>query len=147
MKKLLFFLLLLLLISCTKSTLTHEQIITNYYDGLNTANFQNITKLLSDSLITVEGKYSLTSNKKEYYKLFRWDSVFCPSYKILDLKKTDNSIEINVSKICKRIAFLQDSALITKVNFEFENDQISKINTTDYLSLNYTTWETSLNYS
>ncbi len=134
---------LITFISCNaiQNSLKHEQIVTDYFKGLNTGDFSLISKCVSDSIQTTEKEYLLTRNQKELYQQFQWDSVFNPKYDLTDLESDSNSIMATVSKICKRIDFLQDTAMVFKVTIDIKDSQITKIQITDYVYLNFATWQ------
>ena len=135
--------LILTSISCnsTRKCLTQEQKVENYFCGLNTGDFSMISDCISDSIKTTEKEYILTNNRKELYQQFQWDSVFRPKYELTDLKMDSNSVKATVSKICERIEFLQDSAMIYKVQIDFNDNQIIKIQTTEYVFLDFAKWQ------
>jgi len=135
--------LIITLISCNlaRKNLTNEQIVENYFCGLNAGDFNMISNCISDSIITTEKEYILTHSRKKFYQQFQWDSVFRPKYELTDLKMDSNSVKATVSKICKRIEFLQDSAMIYKVLIDFKDSQITKIQTTEYVFLDFAKWQ------
>jgi hypothetical protein len=135
--------LILTLISCnsTHKSLTHEQIVKDYFYALNTGDFSIISNCISDSIMTTEKEYILTYNQKELYQQFQWDSVFKPKYELTDLKMDSTSVKATVSKICARIVFLQDSAMIYKVQIDFKDNQITKVQTTEYVFLDFAKWQ------
>ncbi|MBN2396247.1 MAG: hypothetical protein JXC36_07285 [Candidatus Atribacteria bacterium] len=135
--------LIVIFISChpRQINLTNEQIVANYYKGLNDGDFSLIINLVSDSIQTTEKEYIITRSRKELYQQFKWDSVFNPKYELIDLKADSNSIEATVSKTCKRIEFLQDTSLIIKVMIDLKNGQMTKIQIIDYVYINFAKWQ------
>ncbi len=131
-----------LLFNCnTSSKKSQEDIVRGFYAELNKADFKQISKFITDSIKTSEGGEVLTKTKEDFYKFFQWDSVFAPIYKIIDLKKIDNKIEITVSKSCKRIRFLHDKATVSKIVTTFKENKIHTINTVDYLVFDFQKWQ------
>jgi hypothetical protein len=121
---------------------TPEEIAIEYINALNASDFEKINSNISDSILTVEGDFIVTNSRENYYVHFQWDSVFVPNYKVIETEKiTENSLEITLSKECKRIHYLHDTATVYKVLMEFEDHQITKITTTDYLHFDFTKWQ------
>jgi hypothetical protein len=135
--------LMIIQTSCSSKQRTdsQEQIIKYYYNGLSTGNFKLISKCISDSILIIEKGYILTNNRNDYYQHIQWDSVFKPKYNLIDLKKDSDFYVAIVSKICKRIEFLQDTVITFKEKIEFKNNQIDKMQLLDYLLLDFEKWQ------
>lgn len=135
--------LIITMISCNskKSTDSKDQIIKDYYSGCNSGNFNMISECISDSIMTTEMEYILTRNRNELYKQFQWDSVFQPKYNLIDLENDSNSYVATISKICKRIDFLQDTVITFTVKIDFKDDKIIKMQLTDYVLLDFIKWQ------
>jgi hypothetical protein len=125
----------------SSASLTSEKIVNDYINGLNESNFEHFESFISDSLTTMEGGFVLTENSKDYYIHFQWDSVFSPKYNIINSKKiSDNSVEVTLSKTCKRIKYLHDTATIYKVRFDFANNHIIKIDNFELVYFDTLKW-------
>ncbi|NPD46916.1 hypothetical protein HNS38_05080 [Lentimicrobium sp. L6] len=120
---------------------SEEDLIKAYYQALNSGDFNRISCLLSDSLITMEMDFVLTKGIQGFHEQFQWDSVFNAKHKLMEIQNHKDSIFTIQSKIGKRIDFLQDSAVICKVWFEFDKNKISKIHTLEYIYFNIEKWE------
>ena len=132
-----------LIYSCNYSSdkLTTDKIINTYFGGLNESNFKQIESCISDSLVTMEGGFVLTESSKSYFVHFQWDSVFSPKYDIINSNKiSDNSIEVTLSKTCKRIKYLHDTASIYKARFDFANNHIIKIDNFELVYFDTLKW-------
>ena len=139
MNKALIFLLLLTiaLFSCKNSEkkIDKLKIAEAYYQVLNHSNVSGIEPLLTDSLLTKETQYDYEQNfsLKEYVEWLKWDSVFDPKYKILEIEQENGIVKAKISKIDKRIAFLHEEPIITNQVIRFHNDRITSIETTEYV--------------
>ncbi len=137
-----FLIIFFLLQSCgTKNEFSHKQSINAYFKAFNARDFRQISPLVSDSMKTSEMGYILTRNKADFYKQFQWDSVFQAKYQVREMNFRSDSVELVVSKICHRIAFLQDTALVYRALFVFDGNQIAEINTTGYISMDFGLWQ------
>ena len=133
--------LIILTISCTSSqSCSHERIINDYFNGLNSGDFNFISTCVADSIMTTEMDFVLTRNLQDLYKQFQWDSVFRPNYSLISLKQDSFGYIATISKTCKRIEFLQDSAMIYDTRIIFKNDKIVKIATIDYKFMDLEKW-------
>ncbi len=119
----------------------HKQSIKAYFKALNARDFRQLSPLVSDSMKTSEMGYILTRNKADFYKQFQWDSVFQAKYQVREMNFRSDSVELVVSKHCRRIAFLQDTDLVYRALFVFDGNQIAEINTTGYISMDFALWQ------
>ena len=110
----------------------------NYYEVLDKSNVSGIETLLTDSLLTKETEYDYeqTFSKKEYVEWLKWDSVFEPSYKILEIGQENGTVKAKISKTDKRISFLHKDSIVTVQVIRFDKDKITSIETTKYVIFN-----------
>lgn len=118
-----------------------EQIINEYYSGLNSNDFHQIKQYISDSILITEGDFIVTKNIEDYYVQLQWDSVFSPKYELIDLQSKENRFTATVNKSCKRIEFLQDTLITLAVDIYVNNGKISKFQTIDYLVFDFEKWQ------
>jgi hypothetical protein len=137
------FVSLLFMLSCKglEDPISQKRIIEGYITALNTGNFEQVSKFLSDSLRTEEGEVLLLDKLEDYRIQFQWDSVFKAHYKLLDIQEIDSGLQVTLSKACSRILYLNDSALLTRNRIEFSEGKISRIQVYDYLNMNFSLWE------
>lgn len=117
------------------------QMVMKYYDGFKSSNYQEVKIVLSDSLIITEGDYVMKFTKETYYEHFKWDSIFRPIYKIVELKDQGDQVSATVSVKSSRYKFLQNNPLTCKHNFHFKNGKINKIENLDCIEANWGIWE------
>jgi hypothetical protein len=131
------------MISCNSlnSPISHKRIVEGYISAVNKADFNEISRYLNDSVRTEELEFLLSDNLEDFYTMFQWDSVFNPRYEIIDIQELEKGMQLTLSKECKRILFLNDTALITRSMVEFSNGRITRIQTYEYLNLDFSKWE------
>ena len=132
------------IISCKNSEKEFDklEIAKNYYQILDKSNVSGIETLLTDSLLTKETEYDYeqTFSKKEYVEWLQWDSVFEPTYKILEIRQKGGVVKAIISKTDKRISFLHKEPIVTEQIIYFEGDKIASIETTKYVIFNDSTF-------
>ena len=113
-------------------------IAKRYYEVLDKSYVPGIEALLSDSLLTKETEfnYEQTFSKKEYVEWLKWDSVFEPTYKILEIGKENGTVKAKISKMDKRISFLHKEPIVTEQIIHFDKDKIAAIETKKYVIFN-----------
>lgn len=129
--------------SCTSSNdnLPNERIVEGYISALNKADINEISNYISDTVKVEELEYLLSDNVDDFRRMFQWDSVFNPHFELIDFQELDQGVQITLSKQCNRILFLLDTALITKSKFEFSEGKITRIQTYDFLNMDFDKWE------
>jgi len=137
------------LISCNNSDKSIDKlgIAKKYFEALDKSNSSKIKTLLTDSLITAIPKYGyeVTFSRSDYIeKWLKWDSIFEPSYKILEMELENGNVKAKVSKSDKRIYFLMQKPFHTNEVLRFQNDKIIAVET-EYLNFDKTTWEKNKN--
>jgi len=113
-----------------------------YYAMLDMSNHTGMETILTDSLLTkeTEADYEQTFSLKEYLDWLEWDSVFDPTYEILELEQKGEIVTAKISKIDKRIMFLHGEPIVSNQIIRFNNDQITSIETTKYVVFNDSTF-------
>ena len=132
------------LISCKNSekTIDKIEIAEKFFEALNKSNSSEIKDLLNDSLITTIPKYEyeVRYSKNDYVQNWlKWDSVFKPNYKVLEMNLESGIIKAKVSKVDNRILFFMQKPFLTNEVLKFENDKIIAIET-EYLNFDNETW-------
>lgn len=126
---------------CQDLSLQNETLVNNYFLALNESNLIKASTYLSDSITMLEGDFILTKSIKDFQIHFLWDSVFEPHYEIIELTTLDENMEAIISKTCKRIKFLHDSAIVYKVSIDFDGKKISRMETFDYKVFDFAKWQ------
>ena len=128
------------IVSCknSESEIDKLEIAKKYYDVLDKSNISGIETLLTDSLLTKETEYDYEQifSKKEYVEWLKWDSVFKPTYKILEIGQEHGTVKATISKMDNRIAFLHKEPIVINQVILFDKDKITSIETTKYVIFN-----------
>jgi len=114
-------------------------IAKNYYAALNTAAYTKIASSLSNSITTIEGDYTQHYNPNTYVAFLKWDAVFEPTYKIVEIIEMDGVVQATISKMDKRIQFLHEKPFITTQTIDFHENKIKSIETL-YVNFDENTW-------
>lgn len=140
------FLLAIIIIAlnaCQHSVKTKkEQLARDYYKALDKSDFARIAELQFDSIRVKEGPFTSTYSVKDYTNWLQWDSVFQPTYEILDINTNGERVELTVSKVCKRIEFLNGGPMISEEVMQFKEGKIYEIAIKDFTSFNGERWNT-----
>ncbi len=114
------------------------EIAKRYYEVLDKSNILGIENLLTDSLLTKETEYDYEQifSKKEYVEWLEWDSVFSPTYIILEIGQERGTVKAKISKTDKRISFLHKEPIVTEQVIHFDKNRINRIETTKYVLFN-----------
>lgn len=118
----------------------NERSVHLYLHSLNQGNHQTIDQLISDSIKVSDQGYLISKGKKQFHTIFKWDSVFSPSYRLLQIEASEDGVNTIIEKSCQRIRFLQDSASIYKTTFRFNRNRISEIETTGNIYFDTLRW-------
>ncbi|MCA0132749.1 hypothetical protein [Winogradskyella alexanderae] len=115
----------------------------NYFEALNASNSSKMKDVLADSLIITIPKYEyeVRYSKKDYLSNWlKWDSVFEPTYEVLEMNLHNGSVKAKVSKSDKRIFFFMQKPFLTNYSIRFENNKIIAVEE-EALNFDEATWE------
>lgn len=118
-------------LSCKTSEkdLTHPEIAKTYYQFLDTSDATGMLSLLGDTIVIRENEddYEERFTQKEYLEWLKWDSVFEPSYNILEMEHQNGMVKAKISKIDKRIRFLHERPMVWNEIIQFEHNKIIRV--------------------
>ncbi|WP_378187322.1 hypothetical protein ACE939_03115 [Aquimarina sp. W85] len=137
------FLIGLLSFKNSEKPLDKLQIAEKYFVALDESNSTKMEELLADSLITRVPKYEyeVRYSKSDYLKKWlKWDSIFDPTYEVLEMNVENESVKVKVSKSDERIFFFMQKPFITNEILKFKEDKIIAIET-EYINFDEVTWE------
>ncbi|MFP2994787.1 hypothetical protein ABN763_02705 [Spongiivirga sp. MCCC 1A20706] len=141
MKKIVLLLVsLYFMVGCTDAKLNHQDTITAYYNARNKLDFNELKTLVNDSITIISGDYVMPYNTKGFYEVFKWDSIFKPSYKLVELEEKSNQVIANVKINSVRNTFLKNSDMTCQYRISFSSGKISKIEELNCTNVDWNTW-------
>lgn len=135
------FTIIFLLASCGKKKPSPSEIAAKYYQAFDNADFNQLKTLLCDSISITEGDYLTSYSQDSFHKQFKWDSIFQPTYKLVNIEEVNNGIIATVSSSSLRYEFLKNNPLTCKYKFYFESDKISNIEVLECLDSDWDIWQ------
>ncbi|WP_057940589.1 hypothetical protein [Algoriphagus resistens] len=135
------FFLTTLLPGCDDKKLTPNELVIEYYDAFNSSDFTRITTVIADSITIVEGEYIMSYSQKSFHEQFKWDSIFQPSYKIVELENQNSQIIATVASNSKRYEFLKNNPLTCRYKISFNSDKITKLEVLECLDADWNVWQ------
>jgi len=136
--------LLLFLILAVQATSCQQIMPKNpvplFFNYMNEGDFVKISEVITQDFTIVEGDQVLCSDPEGFYTLFQWDSVFNPSFEILEIESEKNKTRLSISKTCKRIEFLNREPLRYIVDVYTTGGKISRMETQDYIDTDFRKW-------
>lgn len=136
---LLFF--LYLFTGCDNQQLTHEETVTNYYKARDATNYQEVKRYINDSITITEGDYVMPYDQNSFYEVFKWDSIFQPTYKIVELVEKKNKVMVAVALKSIRNEFLKNSSMTCQYEISFNAGKISKIESLECTGADWNSWQ------
>ena len=84
-------------------------------------------------------------SRETFYEVFKWDSVFRPTYTIAQLEEKDHTIVASVTLTSTRNTFLENPAMTCDYTILFTAGKISKIETGDCTNVDWQVWSNKVN--
>ena len=140
-KNYILFSFLLVIWSCSNKKPSHTELVERYYHAMHVSDFSQLRSLLADTLTVIEGDFVSLYSREDYAEYFRWDSIFQPSYTILELKEQDQNILGKVAMESKRLEFLKNNPLTCTFKISFSAGKMIKLETLAYEDANFELWE------
>lgn len=132
--------ILLFIVGCSNQQITHTETVENYYKARDAGSFNDLRTLVSDSITIISGDYVMPYNTKGFYEVFKWDSIFKPSYKLVELEEKSNQVIANVTVNSVRNTFLKNSDMTCQYRISFSSGKISKIEELNCTNVDWNTW-------
>lgn len=142
MKNALIFLILAFLVfSCINKKASPYETVTQYYEARDASDYEAIKTYISDSITIVEGDYIMPYDQKSFEEVFKWDSIFQPSYELVELEERNNQILASVTLNSIRNAFLKNESMTCLYSISFLSGRISKIESMDCTDVDWAVWQ------
>ena len=121
-------------------------IANKYYQALDNSNREVMSGLLEDTLYTVETDYNYNQafTKEEFVNNWMvWDSLFNPTYTVLEIDTLNDHIKATISKYDMRIQLLHEAPAVWTETMYVKNNKIAKIERQN-VTFNDTLWNKEL---
>ena len=137
-----FFILFLIVVltSCDNKKLSHKETITIYYKAFDSGDFNKLKGVIHDSITMINGDFVTPFDKDSFYEFYKWDSIFEPSYEVIDLSEENDNVIATISQKNIRNEFLKNNPLQFKVKISFASGKITKLEELDYIGVNWQEW-------
>ena len=126
---------------CNNNRLSNKELVETYYSARNKKIFSKIKHLVNDSITIISGDYVMPYNKQSFYEVFKWDSIFKTSYKMVDLIEENNQIIASVKLNSIRNEFLKNSFITCDYRIFFTSNKISQIEEIKCKNANWKAWQ------
>ncbi|MEL7005498.1 MAG: hypothetical protein AAFN93_22615 [Bacteroidota bacterium] len=128
--------------SCVLANRNTENIdvVKAYYRALNQSDFNKVKSLILDSMRVTEESFTVAISKDDYHNWLEWDSVFQPTYKILEISAGEGRVSVTVSKECTRTLFLNGEPVVSKESVYVQEGKIWKTEVEAYEVFNFDQW-------
>lgn len=133
--------LLYFLTGCDDQKLTHKETVTKYYNAFDSANYNEIRTLINDSITVISGDYVMPYSHESFHEFFKWDSLFKPSYSIVELEEKNNRIMATIASESLRYEFLKNNPLTCQFEISFNYGKISKIKDVQCIGADWNIWQ------
>jgi hypothetical protein len=133
--------LLYFLTGCNDQKLTNKETVTKYYNARDIANYNKLKTFINDSITITAGDYVIPYTHDSFYEEFKWDSIFSPSYKIVELEEKNNQIIASVASNSVRFEFLKNNPLTCQYKISFNSGKISKIESLECIGTDWKIWQ------
>ncbi|MBW1295022.1 hypothetical protein [Aquimarina litoralis] len=132
--------ILFLIVGCHKKDDRIEK-VHMYYEAFNTSDYNQVMELITDSITIIEGDYIMGYTHPTFHEHFKWDSVFRPTNKVIDIQESGSDIIATVEVHSPRFKFLKNNPLTCKHKISFEGNKLTKFENLDCIDADWSIWE------
>jgi len=126
---------------CGQEKLTNKETVIRYFDARNAVDFEEVKRLINDSITVTEGDYVMPYSQDSYYEVFKWDSVFQTKYELVELQEIHEQIIVTIALTSIRNEFLQNSRMTCPFKISLESGKVSKIESLDCHDADWEVWQ------
>jgi len=134
-------LIILISVGCEQQTSPNVVVTKNYFEARNSSDFNELKNLINDPLMVLEGDHTMHYSQESFYEVFKWDSIFQTSYKIVELNEHEEQIIASIALSSIRNTFLKNKLMTCKFKMSFNSGKISKIESLDCSGADWNKWE------
>lgn len=132
---------LCLTVGCNTYKMSPQETVTQYYQARDAGDFKKLMSCVADSITIIEGDYIMPYNHDEFNEVFRWDSIFQPSYEIVSMEESGNQIIASVAISSLRNNFLKNKRMTCKYRLSFISQKINKVQSLDCTEVDWKAWQ------
>lgn len=140
-----FFLVLVFLAACSEKKPIPIEIVSQYYQGFEDGNFDQIKKVIGDSILIKSGDYISSYSRSNFYEFFKWDSVLLTKKKLAHLKDSNDAVIATITYSSERYEFLGNNHMTCTYRVDFKGNKISMLEELDCPDANWQEWENQVN--
>lgn len=129
------------MVGCNNHKLNHQETVKEYYNAFDSGNYTQIRALINDTITITAGDYVTRYTHESFHEFFKWDSIFKPSYEIVELKEKDNHIVATIASKSLRYEFLKNNPLTCQFKIFFNSGKILKIESWECLGADWSIWQ------
>ena len=129
------------MVACRKQQPLPKETVTKYYQARNAGDFKAIKTCVTDSITITEGDYVMPYDPESFYEVYKWDSIFQPSYKIVSLEENEGKVIAEVTINSLRNDFLKNQNMTCTFKFNFDSHRIASIAVMDCADADWALWE------
>lgn len=133
--------ILLFTFSCTSQRTDPAECVKEYYEAFNNSDYNRVKAVIADSITIIEGDYIMPYSIESYHEHFKWDSVFQPSYKLLELEELGDQFIATVEVNSLRFEFLKNNPLTCKHKISFKAGKLAKFEALDCIDADWELWQ------
>lgn len=126
---------------CGNKKLAPNELVTEYYEAFNSSDFNRLTNVITGSITIVEGEYVMQYSQESFHEQFKWDSIFHPTYEIIELEDQKGELIATVASNSKRYKFLKNDPLTCQFKISFRSDKITKIEALQCVDADWNVWQ------
>ena len=121
--------------------MTSSELVIEYYGAFNSSDFNRLNAIIADSITIVEGEYIMPYTKESFHEQFKWDSIFQPTYRLVEIEELNSHIIATVESSSKRYKFLKNDPLTCRFRISFDSNEITKLESLDCLNADWNIWQ------